>query len=215
MRCGVGRHEARVAILQGGLAGQGTSRDARLARAVLASLKAANMAAWVTSVRRPVGRLLRTLERRRPDVVVPLLPFEAESPGTPGLAASLLEWLELPYVGSRPTILGVAEDDFLRCAALEAAGLGRGDLGSPIEVGIVSIDESRRVLGDVDPGASSAAIAAFEALGLRDHATIRVQPDASHGWGVAGVSPILGIADPDVWVELVRQARERATSPAD
>lgn len=215
MRWGVGRHEARVAILQGGLAGQRSAQDAKLARAVAASLKAAKMTAWVTSVRRPVGRVLRSLGRRRPDVVVPLLPFEADSPGTPGLVASLLEWLELPYLGSRPTTLGVAEDDFLRSAVLEAAGLGRGDLGSPIEVGVVSIGDSRRVLGEVDPGAASAAIAAFEALGLRDQATIRVQPDASHGWGVAGVSPILGAAEPEVWVELVRHALERAMNPSE
>lgn len=210
----MGRHEARVAILYGGLAGQATALDARLARAVLARLKAETMSVWATSLRRPVARLSRMLARRRPDVVLPLIPFEAGSPGTPGLVASLLEWLELPYVGTRPAALGVAEDDFLRGAVLEASGLGRGDLGNQIEVGVVSIGDSVRVLGAVDPGAGAVAIAAFEALGLRDQATIRVEPDASHGWGVAGVSPIVHApAEPEIWVELVRQARQRATNP--
>ncbi len=211
----MGRHEARVAILYGGLSSQPTARDVRLARAVLATLKGARMTAWVTTVRRPISRLLRGLSRRRPDVVVPLVPFEGGSPGTPGLVASMLEWLELPYVGSRPPALGVAEDDFLRSAVLEAAGLGRGDLGDAIDVGVVSVGDDRRVVGEIDPGAASVALAAFESLGLRDQATIRVQPDASHGWGVAGVSPVLDGHPTDLWAELVQHARARATNPPE
>jgi hypothetical protein len=208
-RCGVGRHEARVAVVYGGLGAVPTAQDARPARAVASALKAAGMAAWITPLRRPVARLVRTFARRSPDVVVPLVPFEPGRPGTPALVASLLEWLEIPHVGSRPAALGVAEDDFYRGAALEAAGVGLGDLGEPIEVGVVQVGESPRVLGAVDDGAAAVALAAFETLGLCDLATLRLARDPSGGWGIAGASPLAEGVEAAVWVALVRQARGR------
>jgi hypothetical protein len=198
-----------VAVVYGGLGAIPTAQDARPARAVVAALKAAGMAAWIVPLRRPVARLVRGFGRRAPDVVVGLLPFEPGRPGTPGLLAGLLEWLEVPYVGSPPPALGVAEDDFFRGAALEAAGLGRGDLGAAVDVRVVHDAEAPRVLGEVDTGASAVAVAAFEALGLRDLATIRLERDPSGGWGVSGASPTVDGVDPETWVALVRQARTR------
>ena len=132
-------------------------------------------------------------------------PLTLVVPASPGCTVSDLARAGLPSVALRVPAHPVAH------AVLEAAGLGRGDLGDPIGVGVVSIGEGPpTVMGTVDSeGTASSAVAAFEALGLRDHATIWVQPDASHGWGVAGVSPIAETLAPESWVELVRQARDR------
>jgi D-alanine-D-alanine ligase len=110
------RHATRVVVLAGGLSHE---RDVSLrsGRRVAEALREAGAEVDVRDVD---ADLLRVLGEDRPDCVVPLLHGET---GEDGAVREVLELLDLPYVGSRPSACRAAFDKPVAKAAVERAGI--------------------------------------------------------------------------------------------
>ncbi|MBX6314926.1 MAG: hypothetical protein IRY99_18715 [Isosphaeraceae bacterium] len=99
------------------------AQAAATARCVLMSLKAHGLRAWLSAVRPPIARLVRTLMRRKPDVVFNLVEgFGVRSEGASHVA-SLLELMGLAYTGCPPLTLALGQDQARARALLLGSGL--------------------------------------------------------------------------------------------
>ncbi len=106
----------RVLVLAGGLSHE---RDVSL-RSGRRVADALREAAVEVEVRDVDADLLRVLREDRPDCVLPLLHGET---GEDGAVREVLELLDLPYVGSRPSACRAAFDKPVAKAVVERAGL--------------------------------------------------------------------------------------------
>src|SRR5439155_5215491 len=77
------------------------------ARAAAAALKGQGFKAWPLAARPPVARLLRSLSRQKPDVVVNLIEGFGGRSGGEAWVTSLLEMIGLPYTGCPPEAQGL------------------------------------------------------------------------------------------------------------
>jgi len=194
-----GRERVAVVIDAGGPAERSLAA-ARRARAVVALLKAHRLRPWVMGLRPPLGRIVRRLDRQRPDAIVSLARgLEGNDDGGEALAA-MFKILELPMVGPGSMARGLAADRPRALALLRGNGLQVAGTDAVVARSVAVLDlGAPTALGD---GPSAAiALAAFEALGGRHAAvvgldaegrvaTVDAAPDLAPGgdWAVAVIA---------------------------
>jgi D-alanine-D-alanine ligase len=94
-----------------------------VARHVAVALRARGFRAWPQPARPPVARLIRALERRKPDVVFNLSEGFGGRSGGEAWLTSLLELLRLPYTGCPPEAQGLCRQKAATKRLLIGAGL--------------------------------------------------------------------------------------------
>lgn len=93
------------------------------ARAVLAALKKHGFRPFLLAARPPVRRLVRGLERKRPDVVFNLIEGFGGHTGGEAHVTALLEMMGLPYTGCPPEAQGLGRSKGRTKALLIGSGL--------------------------------------------------------------------------------------------
>lgn len=94
-----------------------------VAREVLGALKARGFRPFALAARPPAQRLVRSLVRKRPDVVFNLIEGFGGHSGGEAQVTSLLEMLQLPYTGCPPEAQGLCRSKGRTKALLLGSGL--------------------------------------------------------------------------------------------
>ncbi len=95
----------------------------RAAKAVLLALKSHGFRPFLLAARPPVQRLVRSLERKKPDVVFNLIEGFGGHSGGEARVTSLLEMMDLPYTGCPPEAQSLGRSKGRTKALLRGFGL--------------------------------------------------------------------------------------------